>query len=309
MRSKVTTILFCCLLTTSCGMFRSHDQGAPDSPKLKDVQERAAVYQKLLGDPYKLGIARCDNLTFQGHYVAGMNPYQEEIGKQIYQHEYDLNADGTKTYGTGQIHRDVEPCNTNPEAVGPKMDSRSECSKENVLAWFHVMWSRKDTDAILRTIRRARADDWHFCRGGDESYDHMLEFSALLNDVEKKLTGSLMLSEEADAIAIPKLEGYRGNVLNSYILLKSRIFGYINTAEKSALQSLVATVPDSPLYRSVLHRFDDGDQYTALRQMTSSFWPADRLPNCKVGDPNVFQWEGAHCAMLYVWTVAVIGGI
>lgn len=291
------------LIVSSCGMFRSHDQGAPDSPKLKDVQARAELYRKLLGDPYKLGISRCDNLTFQGLYDAASPTVN------IYLHEYDINADGTKTYATGQIHRDVEPCNTNPEAVGPKMDSRSECSKENVLAWFHDMWSRKDTDAILRTIRRARADDWHFCRGGDESYDHMLEFAPLMNDWEKKLTGSLMLSEEADAIAIPKLEGYRGNVLNSYILLKLRVFSYVNTAEKAALQSLVATVPGSPLYRAVLHRVDDGDQSVALEQLTSPEWPADRLPDGKPGDANVFQWEGSHPALLYFWTSAILSGI
>lgn len=280
------------LALTSCGLFgKNEDQGASMSPKMSDVKQRAEVYRGLLGDPYQ-HVSRCDSLTFVGHLAAGVPRIVD-----IYKHEYD-----------GGIHRSITPCNTNPGAEGPKMDSRSECSKENILAWFHAMLSLKDTDAILRTIRNARADDWRFCRGGDDTYNRAREFAPLLNDWEKKLSRSLSLAEESDAIAIPNLEGFRGNVLASYVLLKGRAFGYIRDVELEAVRTLIATVPESPLYRAIYSRFTDGKQSKAIRIMTTDDWPVDRLPDGKAGQPNAFQWEGSHPAMLYIWTFAVMNG-
>lgn len=288
----------------SCGFFdKNEDTGAADSPRLSDVQERAKVYVSLLGDPYR-HVARCDSLTFSGLYSAAAPGVVDML-----KHEYDLNSDGTKTYKTGQLHRSTEPCNTNPGTEGPKMDSRSEVSKENILAFFHDAYSRRDTDAMLRVIRRAKADNWCFAKGGDDGYNCAPEFGPLMNDIEKKLTGTFGLAEEADAIAIPKLEGYRGNVLHSYLLLKGRVFSYLRGAEVEALKTLVATVPESPLYRATLHRFTDGDHSRVLRELTSIDWPTTILPNGKHGEPNVFQWEGSHPALLYVWCAGILKGI
>lgn len=291
------------LLISSCGIFdKNEDTGKAKSPKLADVQRRADLYVNELGDPYK-HVARCDSLTFVGLFDASANV------ADILLHDYDLKADGGKTFLTGQIHRSKEPCNTNPGAEGPKMDSRSEVSKENVLSYFHNRFTYKDHDSMLRAIRRARDKNWCFAEGGDDGYNCMPEFGPLMNDIEKKLTGTFSLAEEADGIAIPKLEGYRGNVLHSYLLLKGRVFGYLRGAEVEAVKTLIATVPESPLYRITLHRFTDGDHRQVLKEMTSAAWPEFELPPGKHGDENVFQWEGGHKAMMYVWAAGVLSGI
>jgi hypothetical protein len=131
----------------------------------------------------------------------------------------------------------------------------------------------------------------------------------LLNDWDRKLSLALTLAEEADAIAIPNLEGFRGNVLASYVLLKGRAFGYVRDAELEAVRTLIATVPESPLYRAIYSRFTDGKQNKAIHMMTTDKWPVDRLPDGKQGTPNDFQWEGSHPAMIYSWTTAVMSGI
>lgn len=287
--------VFALLIVVSCNAFeKNEDTGSSDSPKLADVQIRSTKYVELLGDPYQ-HVSRCDSLTFVGHYNASAKVVD------IYRHEYD-----------GWIHRSTTPCNTNSGADGPKMDSRSEVSKENILAWFHNLLTLKDYDGILRTIRHARDNNWCFARGGDDTYNCAPEFAPLLNDWEKKIAGASLVGAslvgEEDAIAIPQLEGFRGNVMHSYVLLKGRAFGYLRGAEVEVVKTLIATVPTSPLYRATLHRFTDGDHGQVLKEMTSDEWPLDRLPAGQHGDPNVFQWEGSHPAMLYVWTVAVLEG-
>lgn len=296
---EIALLLLFVAVFSSCSLIgKNEDTGASDSPKLANVQARAATYVKLLGNPYKI-IDRCDRLTHIGHYNAAA-----QVSNML-KHEYDVNADGSKTYKTGQLHRDLNPCNTNSGAEGPEMDSRSEVSKENILAFFHDALSRNDTETILRVIRRARDHDWCFATGGDDKYNCASEFAPLLNDWEDKLTGKLTLAEESDAIAIPALEGFRGNTMHSYILLKGRAFGYLRGAELEVIDSLIATEPLSPLYKATKHRFTDGDQSEALASMTSSQWPLTDLPSEDIPD---FHWQGSIPAMLYVWTVAVLEG-
>jgi hypothetical protein len=297
------TRLLCLSLSIAlcgCSFFRNEDKGnPPGGADINRVMARAEFYAESLGDPYKL-VDRCDSLTFVGHYAAGLKPNVIAIGL----HEYTVGSSGVKTYKTGQWHRSKEPCNNDADID----DSRSECSKENILGAFHAMLTNRDYASILRTIRYGRGNDWSFCSGGDASYNKMVEFGPLLNDWEELLTNSTTLVGDDDAMAIPSLAGYRGNVLASYILLKGRAFGYINTAEKVALQKLINDVPGSPLYHAIYHRFTDGDQTRAVTMMDGSGWSNDSMPPSEK-DAGPWSWQGGDSRMMYVWTAKVIGDL
>jgi len=262
------------LLLLSC----SYDKGGSVSSDFRDVKQRAEVYKSLIADPYAL-TARCDSLTFVGHYNAAAKTVD------IYRHEYPQ----------GQWHRSTSLCTPD--------DSRSECSKENILAAFHNILH--DTAAVRRTIEHAKNNDWNFCEGGDHpEYNHIPEFAPLLNSWLRKLDGN-SLTGDADASGIPSLEGFRGNVLGSYLLLKGRVFGYLNVAEIAAAKTLINTEPTSPLYQAIYHRFTDGNQHAAIQMMTKQYFPVDSLPTA-----NPFAWGSLKEApLLYVWTAGVMDGI
>lgn len=262
------------LLLASC----SSDKGGTMSPDFRDVKQRAETYKALITDPYAL-TSRCDSLTFVGHFNAAAHSVD------IYRHEYPQ----------GQWHRSISLCTPD--------DSRSECSKENILAALHNII--KDEAAIRRTIQHAKENDWNFCTGGDHpEYNRVPEFAPLLNAWVRKLDGNSLVGE-ADATGIPSLEGFRGNVLGSYLLLKGRVFGYLNAAEIAAAKTLTKTEPSSPLYQALYHRFTDGNQHSAIHMMTKKHFPLDSLPTA-----NPFAWGGTkESALLYVWTAGVMDGI
>jgi hypothetical protein len=273
---------------------KNEDTGAASAASLSDVKARAEVYQRLMGDPYSR-VARCDGLTFIGLFDAATESVD------TYKHEYTVNADGSKLYATGEIHRDREPCHVDGQAQN---DSRSECSLENVLGFLHSMQSRGDTKAVRRVVAQAKSNNWSFCYGGDSGYTKLPQLQLLLNDWIAKLDGKAFLAEDADAIA--QIKGFRGNVLGSYLTLKGRVFGYLRDYELEAVDELISAVPGSPLYRAIYHRFSDGDQSKAIKIMTGTNFPTDDLPN---DEHRTFDWGETSEAMLYVWTYGLMRGI
>jgi hypothetical protein len=278
----------------SCGVFKTHDAGTTTSPKKEDVVARVRLYSEQLGNPYG-HVARCDSVTFVGVYQAGLRRLGLPPVVDLTLHDYTVQADGQKVYGTGELHRSVEPCHVDG-LPSSENDSRSECSQDGVLAYLHERLAAGDTAAILRAIRHAKADDWNWCRGGDVAYTRTLPLAPLMNDIEAKLSGHLRLAQEADAL--PSLDSFRGNVLFEYVALKAAVFGYVNEVERQAVAGLVKTTPSNLAYKAFFHRFGDGNQGGNLREFLVPFWPSDRLPS---REPGQFSWDGGHNAQLYAW--------
>jgi len=280
------------LLVSSCGVLTKHEEKKTIND-FDRVREKRDLYVSLISDPYEL-VARCDALTFVGLYDAATTSVD------IYKHEYSY--DHVKTYRTGQWNRDVELCYEKDLNGDGYNDSRSAISTEGVLGAMHAMLSRNDKDGMRRLVEYAEANDWVFGAGPRE-YTYLPGLKPLLKDIfDDKLT----LKDHASD-TLPFLESYKGNVLGDYLALKGRAYGYVRGAELELLDKLIDEAPLNPIYHALKHRFTDGDQQTAISILDEEeFFPSDKLPKAAL---EIFAWNDAPSAILYVWTVAILEGV
>lgn len=233
---------------------------------LDNVLEKDRIYSALIGnDPYRL-VTAGDALTFVGLYASAKK------WKSLYKHMYD-----------NTWHRNVYE-------VYPD-ESRSGISLEGMLSAINFLISMNDVDGIKQIYQYGQDNDWIFGVGPEE-YTQLPQLEYLLQSYcESNLTG----------LEFPSFEGYKGNVIGLWVATKGRLYGYIRDAEITLVERLISAEPSNPIYHTILHRYTDGDHSKAVSILSNDkIFPPDRLPSTPL---DLFAWNDAPSAILFVWTV------
>lgn len=250
---------------------------------LDDIGGRLAFYIEAVGD-IRSTMQRCDGLTFLGLWTAYGDDYN------IYRHEYE----------PGEWHRDVKPCYPD--------DSRSEISTEGVLGALHAMTARGDDDKLEDLWAYLEANDW-IAGDGPKEYTRVLQLRPLFKEIRKKV--GLVDQDKHKVVRFAGENedasiGYRGNVLADYIALHHMALGYIESWHFAAIEELVESVPQSPLYQALYGCYESEKAYqTALNILgDDGIFPKDALPEPHL--EGLWDWSQAPQLPLYAFTYRLL---
>lgn len=206
---------------------------------------------------------RCDKLTFRA-LLSAFGPRQA-----IEEHEYV----------PGQFHRDVTPCYPS--------DSRSEISLDGYISVGHHIYTYNDREMLGRVIEYGREHKWIMGDGPTE-YTNIYALVPILY----KLRDTYELNTYTDI-----LQGYKGHVALMLLLLKARVYGYLNNLEYSVLKQIYLSNPSNPLYSAVYHRYTDGD-YTEVLNILEGIED--------VSGTATWGWGSAPDVIVFITTVGII---
>ena len=172
-------------------------------------------------------------------------------------------------------------------------ESESTVSREGILAAFHSMLTRHDDAGVSDLWRYAKE---HGGDMGEGPFDLVNIWPAayILRDAAK--------DDAAFRNVGGPLNGFRGYVLALGIHASGRVHGSLNEAEYHALKALVDDMPNNPVARALLARYDDGDQSAAMEIL-------DR--DCPGGDCQGFElwhWPSVPNQVVYAWVVSIFEG-
>jgi hypothetical protein len=253
------------ILLLACG----RNESQPSTVSLSDVQaKRDSIMESFDTN----SIERCDWLTFAALVDAftakKVNIYAVE-----------------KTPGIW--HRHMQTCY--PE------HSQSETSRDGYLSALHAFKTRGDTAAVQRILSAVRPLEY---RTGPGPLG--VAGIAPLVPIMRKMAGAYLVDESDDALpdAFQKVtQGFRPHLIASYIWLSGRVHGSITNAGRDVLKTFVRENPNSPFFRALRSRFDDGDQTEALELL-------DRMPH----EDAPFGWGSCPWQVYYAISVAVMEG-
>lgn len=261
------------LIILSCS---KHEPKSVDIPL--ELSKKKDVYIDLIGDPYTL-VDRCDALTFVSLFCVGGG------NVDLSKHEYSYKA-GNYTYATGKLNRDKKDC----FAAG---DSRSSISMEGITGALQCLHVKKDTPAISRVEDYARKNAWIFGDGPKE-YTYLPQLAPILS----KLLGHKEASEAKGGF---DLTGYKSNVILGYIWLHAKAYGYITDLQLAFLRKAHRD-SENPIAAAMYHAFSDQNQSEVIETLLdASLFPSDSLPKTEI-----FDWEGGHSAILFLYTLSII---
>lgn len=158
-----------------------------------------------------------------------------------------------------------------------------------------------DVNGIKQIYDYGQQNDWVYGEGPRE-YTYLPQIKYLLeNFVEANLTSRRMsLIDFKDLF-----KGYKGNVIALWVATKGRLYGYIRDIELDLLKQLRASERPNPIYHALIAKYESGDQGTAINTLSDErYFPSDRLPEQSL---DIFAWNDAPAAILYIWTVFIIG--
>lgn len=266
-------ILFFAIMFSACCRHRSEETTNP----LDQLHEKLAFYVEHAGQ--EIFLKRCDNLTFKSFWDAHK--------------QQDLPA---MEWLPGEWHRDAAACW--PE------ESRSEISRDGLIALLHALHGRGDLEAVQRIEDYGKANMWVMGQG-DLELVHGLVLSPAISALLHEMSGLALAGEQHSEDEIPALEGHRGHVTASYIWLMGKIRGWINTAELAFLYAWQAENPLDPMALALTARFSDGDQTDAISVLGDErLWPSDSVP---LAD-GYFGWGSCPAVVYYGIVMSILSG-
>lgn len=256
-------ILGLMMIMFSCG--KDSIETKSDIDRLVDRKNSYIKQAEQLGD--NLYQHRCDRLTFN----ALLSAFGKKQDLSIF--EYD---------DIGKFHRDIKHCY--PHA------SRSEISLDGILMLLHHVKTHNDKELFNRLFDYGEKHDW-IMGDGPKEYTNIY---VLVPTIYKM--ADINLITDIDSV----LKGYKGHIAAMFILLKGRVYGKINILELQALEMLVKSAPENPLYSAIYHRFKDGDQRKTIELLNAKF--TDEFPT----ETSVFHWGSVPASIYFITTVGIL---
>ena len=264
---RLFKILLLVTILTACG---KKEEKTPIQ-SIESLKQQAKTYVSSIETkgPYALTTPG-DSLTFVGLYASIAN-----TAIDLYKHFYD------------------NTWNRNTYPVYPEQ-SRSGISLEGMLAAINFLKSKNDVAGLKQIYDYGQNNDWVYGEGPTE-YTKLPQLKYLLAPLFE-----LSLTE----LELPSFKGYRGNVIALWIATKGRLYGYIRAPEMKLLKELRKAENSNPIYHALIAKYESGDQGTAINILSNKTdFPADRLPEQSL---ELFVWNDAPAAILYLWTVFLI---
>jgi len=287
------------VLTGGCAYLEKDQE--PEGPGWDHAVRKGRTYLLQILDFYE-EVDRCDSLTFAGHWNCAV---PEDRRVDLEKHEYTMDGD-RKISETGQMNRHTKPCYGVDLNGDGRPDSRSGISAEGIIGTGVSSTCTGNGALVSRVLAYGDLNDWVMGDGPTEYTKLwflaplMYETGAILDEESKPA------SKNEDAIVDywPQIKGYRGNVIGYHIDWHRRVHGKILVHHREALDALVESVPDSPIYQALSSRFEGGSDSDLMALLNDDErFPPDRCPE---DSDNLFSWgEGSPACVLYLYTLSI----